>query len=110
MAARREPINGGVAGTGMIDGTFCQSLEETGINFATEADMIRQAHELDLLMQSARLIDEWAEAVRNVHKDVMVIAHGGPVSMPEDVAFILEHSTHCGGFYGAKGRPRAAQP
>src|SRR5690606_32525736 len=34
---------------GIIDGTFRQSLEETGINFSSEVDMIRQAHELDLL-------------------------------------------------------------
>ena len=62
------------------------------------------------LAQSARLIGEWAEAARKVLKDVMVIALGGLVSMPEEVAYILEHSTQCGGFYGAKGRPRAAQP
>jgi predicted TIM-barrel enzyme len=34
---------------GIIDGTFRQGLEETGISFAAEVDMIRQAHELDLL-------------------------------------------------------------
>ncbi|RZJ26254.1 MAG: phosphoenolpyruvate hydrolase family protein, partial [Haliea sp.] len=34
---------------GIIDGRFRQSLEETGICYATEVDMIRQAHELDLL-------------------------------------------------------------
>ncbi|MDP3032781.1 MAG: phosphoenolpyruvate hydrolase family protein, partial [Rhodocyclaceae bacterium] len=34
---------------GLIDGTFRISLEETGINFASEIDMIRQAHELDML-------------------------------------------------------------
>jgi predicted TIM-barrel enzyme len=34
---------------GIIDGNFRISLEETGIQFASEIDMIRQAHELDLL-------------------------------------------------------------
>jgi predicted TIM-barrel enzyme len=34
---------------GIIDGTFRVSLEETGINFSAEVDMIRQAHELDML-------------------------------------------------------------
>ena len=133
---------------GIIDGTFRQSLEETGINFSTEVDMIRQAHALDLLTtpyvfsadeavemtkagadfivphmgvttggtigatsaktlaQSAQLIDEWAEAARRVRKDVIVIAHGGPISMPDDVKYILQHSEHCNGFYGASSMER----
>jgi len=133
---------------GIIDGTFRVSLEETGINFSTEVDMIRQAHELDLLTtpyvfnadeavamteagadfivphmgvttggsigatsaktleESVRLIDEWAEAARRVRKDVIVIAHGGPISSPEDAAYVLQHSEHCNGFYGASSMER----
>jgi len=133
---------------GIIDGTFRQSLEETGINYATEIDMIRQAHDLDLLTtpyvfnadeavamtqagadfivphmgvttggtigatsaksleQSVKLIDEWAEAARKVRKDVIVVAHGGPISSPEDVAYVLKHSQHCNGFYGASSMER----
>jgi len=133
---------------GIIDGTFRQSLEETGINYASEVDMIRQAHELDLLTtpyvfnvdeavamteagadfivphmgvttggtigaatsksldESVRLIDEWAEAARRVRKDVIVIAHGGPISMPEDMAYVLQKSRHCNGFYGASSMER----
>ncbi|MBL0918405.1 MAG: phosphoenolpyruvate hydrolase family protein [Hydrogenophaga sp.] len=133
---------------GIIDGTFRQSLEETGINYATEVDMIGQAHALDLLttpyvfsveeaiaMTEAgadfivphmgvttggtigattaksldtcvKLIDEWGEAARKVRKDVVVIAHGGPISSPEDVAYVLKHSTHCNGFYGASSMER----
>ena len=133
---------------GIIDGTCRQSLEETGINFSTEIDMIRQAHALDLLTtpyvfsadeavemtragadfivphmgvttggtigatssktlaQSVQLIDEWAEAARRVRKDVIVIAHGGPISMPDDVRYVLQHSTHCNGFYGASSMER----
>lgn len=133
---------------GIIDGTFRQSLEETGINYASEVDMIRQAHELDLLTtpyvfsaeeavemtragadfivphmgvtvggsigantsksleESVRLIDEWGEAARRVRKDVIVIAHGGPISMPEDVEYVLRHSEHCNGFYGASSMER----
>ena len=34
---------------GLIDGTFRQNLEETGMGFHLEVDMIRVAHELDLL-------------------------------------------------------------
>ena len=133
---------------GIIDGTFRQSLEETGINFSTEVEMIGQAHAIDLLTtpyvfsaeeavamteagadfivphmgvttggtigvttakslaDSVKLIDEWGEAARRVRKDVIVIAHGGPISSPEDVAYVLKHSTHCNGFYGASSMER----
>ena len=133
---------------GIIDGTFRVSLEETGINFASEVDMIRQAHELDLLTTpyvfsadeavemtragadfivphmgvtvggaigassaktlatSVALIDEWAEAARRVRKGVIVIAHGGPISSPQDVQYVLDHSEHCNGFYGASSMER----
>ncbi|KAF7986522.1 hypothetical protein HWV62_26224 [Athelia sp. TMB] len=34
---------------GLIDGVFRQNLEETGMDYGKEVEMIRQAHELDLL-------------------------------------------------------------
>src|SRR6201992_560681 len=34
---------------GLIDGTFRANLEETGMSYALEVDMIRRAHQLDLL-------------------------------------------------------------
>ncbi|MEJ7873175.1 MAG: phosphoenolpyruvate hydrolase family protein, partial [Rubrobacteraceae bacterium] len=34
---------------GLFDGTFRRNLEETGMGFDLEVEMIRQAHELDLL-------------------------------------------------------------
>ena len=34
---------------GLFDGTFRQNLEETGMGFDLEVEMIRQAHDLDLL-------------------------------------------------------------
>ncbi|MGB6103572.1 MAG: phosphoenolpyruvate hydrolase family protein [Pusillimonas sp.] len=133
---------------GIIDGTFRQSLEETGINFSSEVDMIRQAHELDLLTTpyvfnvdeaeamaragadfivphmgvtvggaigantaksleaSVALIDACGEAARRVRKDVIVIAHGGAIAMPEDVEYVLRNSEHCNGFYGASSMER----
>jgi predicted TIM-barrel enzyme len=133
---------------GLIDGTFRISLEETGINFASEIDMIRQAHDLDMLTTpyvfsaeeavemtkagadfivphmgvtvggtigatsaktletSVQLIDEWAEAARRIRKDVIVIAHGGSISGPDDVRYVLDHSQHCNGFYGASSMER----
>jgi len=52
------------------------------------------------------LIDEWAEAARRVRKDVIVIAHGGPIATPDDVRYVLERSEHCNGFYGASSMER----
>ncbi len=133
---------------GIIDGSFRQSLEETGINYATEVEMIGEAHALDMLTtpyvfsaeeavamteagadfivphlgvttggtigatssktlaESVKLIDEWGEAARRVRKDVIVIAHGGPISSPEDVQYVFQHSRHCNGFYGASSMER----
>lgn len=133
---------------GIIDGTFRVSLEETGINFSSEVDMIRQAHELDLLttpyvfsadeaVEMARagadiivphmgvttggtigattakslatcveLIDEWGEEARRIRKEIIIIAHGGPISMPADVEYVLANSEHCNGFYGASSVER----
>lgn len=133
---------------GIIDGTFRTSLEETGINYASEVDMIAQAHDLDLLTtpyvfdpdqaadmaragadiivphmgvttggtigattaktleDSVRLIDACAEAAKAVRKDVIIIAHGGAIATPDDVSYVLEHSEHCNGFYGASSVER----
>jgi predicted TIM-barrel enzyme len=133
---------------GIIDGNFRIMLEETGIQYAQEIDMIRAAHELDLLTtpyvfsadeavemtkagadivvphmgtttggtigvttaksldDSVALIDEWAEAARRVRKDVLIIAHGGPISSPDDARYVLQNSKHCNGFYGASSVER----
>lgn len=51
----RQVADAGFAGVqnfptvGLIDGTFRQNLEETGMGFGLEVDMIRMAHEMDLL-------------------------------------------------------------
>ena len=34
---------------GLIDGTFRANLEETGMSYALEVEMIQKAHELDML-------------------------------------------------------------
>jgi predicted TIM-barrel enzyme len=133
---------------GLIDGTFRISLEETGIQFAQEIDMIRQAHEMDLLTtpyvfsaeeaaemaragadiivphmgvtvggtigasttrtleQSVAAIDEWAAAARRVRRDVIIVAHGGPIATPDDMRFVLQRSAECNGFYGASSMER----
>ncbi len=51
-------------------------------------------------------IDAIAAAARRVRKDVIVICHGGPIAMPDDAAFILQHCDRCHGFYGASSAER----
>jgi predicted TIM-barrel enzyme len=133
---------------GIIDGTFRTNLEETGMSYGLEVDMIAAAHAKDLLttpyvfntdeaaaMAKAgadiivchlglttggsigagtalkladcpALVDAWAEAALKVRKDAIVIVHGGPVSSPEDAAFIMRETKNCHGFYGASSMER----
>ena len=35
-------------------------------------------------------VDAWAEAALKVRRDIIVLVHGGPVSSPEDAAFIMK--------------------
>lgn len=51
-------------------------------------------------------VDAWAAAAREVRDDVIVLVHGGPVSMPDDAAFILRECTGVDGFYGASSMER----
>ena len=133
---------------GLIDGTFRANLEETGMGYGHEVDLIRAAREKDLLttpyvfnedesadMAAAgadiivvhmglttggdigaetapdlkdcpALIDGMAAAARRVNPDVMVLCHGGPISMPEDAAYVLNECEDCQGFYGASSMER----
>jgi predicted TIM-barrel enzyme len=47
-----------------------------------------------------------AKAARSVRKDVIVLCHGGPISMPDDARYILERCPGCHGFYGASSMER----
>jgi predicted TIM-barrel enzyme len=133
---------------GLIDGTFRANLEETGMGFGHEVDMIRLARAKDMLTtpyvfnaDEARamaeagadilvphlglttggaigaqtalklsdcpaLIAEWAEAARRVRPDILVLCHGGPISSPEDAAYILREAPAIQGFYGASSLER----
>lgn len=51
-------------------------------------------------------IDAIAAAARKVRKDVILICHGGPIAMPDDAAYILQHCDRCHGFYGASSAER----
>jgi predicted TIM-barrel enzyme len=53
-----------------------------------------------------REIEAIAVAARSVRRDVIVLCHGGPISMPDDARYILERCTECNGFYGASSMER----
>lgn len=133
---------------GLFDGTFRQNLEETGMGFSHEVEMIRAARATDLLTtpyvfsaQEAEamaeagadiivphmglttggaigaataktlddcvaLIDEWSKAARKVRPDILVLCHGGPISSPQDAAYVLGKARRCDGFYGASSMER----
>jgi predicted TIM-barrel enzyme len=58
------------------------------------------------LEQCVAEIDAIADAARSVRGDVIVLCHGGPISMPEDARFILSRARACHGFYGASSMER----
>jgi predicted TIM-barrel enzyme len=133
---------------GLFDGTFRANLEETGMGFGLEVEMIAAAHELDLLTcpyvftpeeavqmakagadvliphmglttkgsigaksaltlpDAAKRVQELADAARSVKPDVIVLCHGGPISEPADVRYVLDHTTGIAGFFGASSIER----
>jgi predicted TIM-barrel enzyme len=133
---------------GLIDGVFRQNLEETGMGYGLEVEMIRAAHELDLLTapyvftpeearamaeagadvlvphmglttggaigaETAKTLDECVELIQAMHdaavavnRDVLVLCHGGPISEPEDAAYVLERTRGIVGFFGASSMER----
>ncbi len=57
---------------GLIDGVYRQNLEETGMGFDLEIEMIRLAHELDLLTAPYVFTPEEAREMAGVGADVLV--------------------------------------
>lgn len=51
-------------------------------------------------------IDSIAQAALSTRKDVLVLCHGGPISMPEDARYVLDRAPDCHGFYGASSIER----
>ena len=58
------------------------------------------------LDQCVTEIDAISAAARSVRKDVIVLCHGGPSSMPEDAAYVLKNGDRIHGFYGASSAER----
>ena len=133
---------------GLCDGMFRQNLEETGMGYYLEVDMIRKAHQLDLLTTpyvfnvdeaiemtragadvlvahmglttkgaigafTSKTLDQCVKDIQEIHDaavkwnpDVLVICHGGPISEPDDAAYILNNTKGIVGFFGASSIER----
>ncbi len=133
---------------GLIDGVFRANLEETGMSYASEVDVIARASRLGLLTtpyvfneedarqmaragadvlvahvglttkgsigartaltldEAANLVQRIADAGKSVRPDILVICHGGPISEPEDAAYVLAHTRGVSGFFGASSIER----
>ncbi|ECD7806138.1 phosphoenolpyruvate hydrolase family protein [Salmonella enterica subsp. enterica] len=61
---------------GLIDGVFRQNLEETGMGYGLEVEMIRKAHELDMLTTPYVFDIDQAKAMAEAGADILV-AHMG---------------------------------
>ncbi len=57
---------------GLIDGTMRENLEETGMGYGLEVEMIRQAHELDLLTCPYVFTPDEARQMAEAGADVLV--------------------------------------
>lgn len=133
---------------GLFDGNLRVGLEETGMGFRKEVEMIAQARELDLLTcpyvftpdeaeqmakagadiliphmglttkgsigaksamtlpEAAKQIQALADAAKKVNPDILVLCHGGPISEPVDVRYVLDHTKGIVGFFGASSIER----
>ena len=133
---------------GLFDGKMRVNLEETGMGYQLEVDLVRAARDLELLTtpyvfnaeetermveagadvivahmglttggsigadtamtldDAVREVQAIADAAKSVREDVLVICHGGPISMPEDAAYVLKNCRDVDGFYGASSMER----
>ena len=132
----------------IVDGHFRKVLEETGMSFKLEVEMVRIAHMMDLFTivyvaepdEAAAMAQAGADVIiahvgttiggsigvtgatcslddavkrtqaiisggKKVRNDLIFLSHGGPISSPEDAAYINEH-TDCHGFVGASSLER----
>ncbi|QEL13165.1 phosphoenolpyruvate hydrolase family protein [Limnoglobus roseus] len=58
------------------------------------------------LEESVKRVQAMADAAKAVRPDVFVLCHGGPISEPADVAFVLKNTTGIVGFFGASSIER----
>ncbi len=131
-----------------VDGAHRRGLEETGLSYRKEVEMMRLARERDLFThafaatieealwmvdagadmvvahmgntsggsigaKTATPLDEVVErtqaicdAVKKANPEVLVICHGGQMSFPEDVAYVLSRTKNVDGFMGGSSGER----
>lgn len=81
---------------GVIDGNFRQIIEETGMSYDLEVEMIRQAHEMDMLTCPYVFDVEQTEKMTHAGADVLVTHMNttvkGSIGVSSDVAPSLEES------------------
>ncbi|MEX2600664.1 MAG: phosphoenolpyruvate hydrolase family protein [Balneolaceae bacterium] len=81
---------------GLIDGYFRQILEETGMSYELEIDMIRHAHELEMLTCPYVFDEEQAVKMTEAGADLLVTHMNttikGSIGISEDIAPSLEES------------------
>ncbi len=80
---------------GLIDGNFRKNLEETGMGYQLEIDLIREAHELDLLTTPYVFTPDQATAMTEAGADV-IVAHLGLTtkgSIGAETAMSLDQSS-----------------
>jgi predicted TIM-barrel enzyme len=58
------------------------------------------------LEQSVERVSAIADAARAVRSDVIVLCHGGPIAMPSDAQYVMDHVPQIDGFYGASSLER----
>src|SRR3712207_3041319 len=77
---------------GLIDGTFRANLEETGMSYGLEVDMIAKAREKDLLTTPYVFNEDDATAMANAGADILVCHLGLTVggSIGAETALRLE--------------------
>jgi predicted TIM-barrel enzyme len=60
------------------------------------------------LEQAAEQVQRIHDAAESINPDVMVICHGGPISEPKDVEYVLRNTKGVVGFFGASSIERLA--
>ena len=58
------------------------------------------------LADAAKKVQALADAAKKVKPDILALCHGGPISEPEDAAYIIRHTQGIVGFFGASSIER----
>jgi len=58
------------------------------------------------LAEAATRVQALHDAAKKVNPDVLVLCHGGPISEPEDAAYVIKHTKGIVGFFGASSIER----